>query len=207
MEENNNDERTIVDKGKEIAEKKAKQEASKWLIKLLPKILPVLGIFFGILLLAGLILASQQLIQNVFEAILGILNPEDDVVQMNKITIAAQQVHDAEITWDYIDDDENTRLAKIKQNIENALNQTEDPGTNCSTYVSCVLYKAGCFSASELNKWNYISPNGLEGCLINARMANNCKRRIFKTWRYCIFWPWGRTISSRTNLCRWKYVV
>lgn len=175
MEENNNDERTIVDKGKEVVKNKAKQKASKWIIKLLPKILPVIGIFFLILLLAGFILAGQKLIMDTFKSILGILGSNGDTVEMNFITQAAQEVHDAEMTWDYIDDDENTRLAKIKQNIDNAINQKEDddPGTNCSTYVACVLYKAGCFPASELNKWNYISPNGVEGCLINARMDKN----------------------------------
>lgn len=189
MEENNNDERTILDKGKEIAKKKAKQKANKWLIKVLPKILPVLGIFFGILLLAGLLLAGQQLIQNLFNAIIGVLNPEDDVVQMNHITTAAQQVHDAEMTWDYIDDTENTRLAKIKQNIENALNQTEDPGTNCSTYVSCALYKAGCFSASEISKWNYISPNGLEGCLLDAGWPRLTKEEYLRPGDIVFFGP------------------
>jgi len=175
MEENNNNEKTILDKGVDAGKKVAESKVKQWFIKFLPKILPIIGIVFGviigIILLVGLYLIGQQLIKDTFDAIIGVLNPEDDVVQMNKITIAAQQVHDAEITWDYIDDDENTRLARIKQNIENAINQTEDPGTNCSTYVACVLYKAECFSASELNKWNYISPNGVEGCLLKARMA------------------------------------
>ena len=150
MEENNNDEKTLVDKGKEFVKNKTKNGAKKLFIKLLPKILPVIGMFFLILLAAGLLLATQKLIQDVFDSILGIFDSPSsakvNAVYSSNILEAAQQVHDEQMDWEYYD----RTNSKLKGDIESALNN-EDKVTCCSTYVSSVLYVAGYFTEEEMN--------------------------------------------------------
>jgi len=99
MEENNNNEKTILDKGKDEAKKQTKKFSSKIFRKILIKLLPFIGGFFLILLVAGLILAIPEIIKQTFNSLLGITDSISGTVKSqysSDLLETAQQVHDEE---------------------------------------------------------------------------------------------------------------
>lgn len=91
MEENNNDERSLLKKGKEFVENQAKakikQKVAEGLGKILSKILPLILKFFLILLAIGVIMAGIKLIHDTFKSILGIFNTEENASAQSLVTI------------------------------------------------------------------------------------------------------------------------
>lgn len=63
----------------------------------------------------------------------------------------ADQIHQQEITWLYYED---AGGGLFWNDIEKSLNNPNKV-TCCATYVGCVLYKAGYFTESQMNSFNY----------------------------------------------------
>lgn len=61
----------------------------------------------------------------------------------------ADQLHQAQITWEYSDGG-----GLYSRNIEMAINNPNKV-TCCATYVSSVLYLAGCFTEDQMNSFNH----------------------------------------------------
>lgn len=77
MEDNNNDERTIIDKGKEFIAKEGKKVGKKVMKKIIPLIAPYIGIFVLILLGVGLVNAIPLLLQQLVVSVLATSNPSN----------------------------------------------------------------------------------------------------------------------------------
>lgn len=175
MEENNNNEKTIIDKGKDFTKRKAKNAISKKLMKIFIRILPYIGIFFLILLVIGLMLAAQAVIQNVFDSILGVFDPKQattttTIQYSSNLLEAAQQVHDEERDWIY-HTEHKLKDDSLVEPVSNALinpNKT----TCCATYVSCVLYASGYFTEEEIG-WNLHAPYQ-----VNTLLEQNAWQKI-----------------------------
>jgi len=156
MEENNNNEKTILDKGKDEAKKQTKKFSSKIFRKILIKLLPFIGGFFLILLVAGLILAIPEIIKQTFNSLLGITDSISGTVKSqysSDLLETAQQVHDEERDWVYYTDHE-LGLNSLESSVQLALTNNNE-STSCATYVSCVLYASGHFTAEEINQFNF----------------------------------------------------
>lgn len=74
----------------------------------------------------------------------------------------ADQLHQAQITWHY-----SVGGDLYWNNIELSINNPNKV-TCCATYVSSVLYLAGCFSEEQINSINYNSSNGLYNFLVSS---------------------------------------
>ena len=89
-----------------------------------------------------------------------------DVLQMwhsttGEIVQIADEIHNQEMTWTY-----SVGSNLFWSNIEKSLNNPNKV-TCCATYVSCVIYKAGYFTETQMNSFNYNSAPGLYKYLEN----------------------------------------
>ena len=75
----------------------------------------------------------------------------------------ADQVHQEEIDWSYYVNSSDLYWNNIEMSINNP-----NKATCCATYVSCVLYRAGFYSESEMNSFNYNECTALFNFLKNA---------------------------------------
>lgn len=75
----------------------------------------------------------------------------------------ADQVHQEEIDWSYYVNSSDLYWNNIEMSINNP-----NKATCCATYVSCVLYRAGLYSESEMNSFNYNECTALFNFLKNA---------------------------------------
>lgn len=78
MEENNNDERNIVDKGKETAKNEAKKAGKNIAKKAIKWAWPAISIFLIILLAFGVLNLVVYTIQSFFSSLLSIFNPDQE---------------------------------------------------------------------------------------------------------------------------------
>ena len=92
---------------------------------------------------------------------------------------AAQEVHDDEIDWIYYTEHPLGVNSLINSDIEGQLNNPNKT-TCCSTYVSCVLYKAGYFTEAEMNSFHYHGPAWIEYWLNKEKWKKITNKDDFK---------------------------
>ena len=74
---------------------------------------------------------------------------------------AADQLHQAQITWTY-----SVGGDLYSNDIESSINNPNQV-TCCATYASSAIYRAGYFSEDQMNSFNYNSSNGLYNFLLD----------------------------------------
>lgn len=183
MEENNNNESKVAETVKGAAKQGAKQLVNQGLKKILPIILPYIGIFFLVLLGIGVLLVIPLLVKSMLDSLLGIfdfktLNNANNIsntvgtsisaVYDDTLLGAAQQVHDEEMLWVYYTEHEKGNDS-LKSPVSAAL-ANEDKSTCCATYVACVLYASGYFSEEEISaaEYSFHSAIGIDRLLASS---------------------------------------
>ena len=121
---NNNDEKTIIDKGKKLVEKEGKKVAARAIKQIMPALLPVIGFVALIFLIVGLINAIPIIIQTIFASILNMFFPSspDSALATSGSTSATESVI-------YIDDNGAYKL-KAKDIADQLLEALEKQKVN-----------------------------------------------------------------------------